>query len=228
MVFSDKPTKNVVSLYCIRHFVDVPRVIITIVPYDMKKLVPALVVVLCAISLLFTQSSFAQDQQSVGVPTSRPQATQTQNAIFIELGGNAVLYSLNYDRLLGQDYGFRVGFGYLGVSSGSQNNDGTSASASLLIIPATLNYFLASHSDGKVGSSKFELGAGIVLVDLSANVSGGGIGNAFSKSGFGGTATIGYRYQPYDGGVLFRIAFTPVFGSVGFLPWAGISFGFTF
>ena len=192
----------------------------------MKRLVLVSTAVFFVISLAFTTSAFAQDQHPVGVP--QESKMPTTNAIFLELGGNGVLYTVNYDRLLAQDYGFRVGIGYLGVSSGSNNGDGTSASASLLIIPATFNYFLASHTDGKVGSSKFELGAGIVLVDLSANVSGGGIGNAFSKSGLGGTATIGYRYQPSDGGVLFRVGFTPIFGSGGFLPWAGISVGFTF
>jgi len=44
----------------------------------------------------------------------------------------------------------------------------------------------------------------------------------------GGTATIGYRYQQNDGGFLFRIGFTPLFGSGGFQPWGGLSLGFSF
>jgi hypothetical protein len=194
----------------------------------MKRSVLVSAAVFFVISLSFIKTSVAQDQHSVGVP--QEVKTQASNSIFLELGGNGLLYTVNYDRLLAQDYGFRVGIGYLGVSSSSPDNGNgsTSASASFLIIPATFNYFFASHTDGKVGSSKFEVGAGIVLVDLSASVSGGGVGSAFSGSGVGGTATIGYRYQPSDGGVLFRVGFTPFFTSKGFLPWAGISVGFTF
>ncbi len=150
-------------------------------------------------------------------------AQQAPNAVFLELGGSAVLYSINYDRHLTPDMGFRVGFGYLGLSASSsdQSTDVSSASASVLIIPATFNYFLGT------GSSRLELGAGIVYVSLSASVSGG-VGSAFSGSGIGGAAVIGYRYQPSDGGLLFRASFTPIIGSGGFLPWAGLSVGYAF
>jgi hypothetical protein len=198
--------------------------------FNMKKVVPVLAVVF--FSFLFTRSSLAQ---SVGVPPQggTQMQTQTQNAIYLEILGNGILYTINYDRLLGQDYGFRVGLGYLGLSRSSSNNNddgGTTASASLLVVPATFNYFLASHSGGTVGSSKLELGVGIVFLDVSASVSSGGVGTLISGSGgfIGETATIGYRYQPYDGGFLFRIAFTPIFTKLGFLPWGGVSFGLTF
>jgi hypothetical protein len=49
-------------------------------------------------------------------------------------------------------------------------------------------------------------------------------------------ATLGYRYQPVEGGLMFRIAFTPLIGFAQALilvvpvvvPWAGISVGYGF
>lgn len=151
------------------------------------------------------------------------------NGIYVELLGNGMLYTINYDRFLLDNIGVRAGFEYIGLSASSPSGSGESASVSMLLIPITLNYFLASHDNGKVGSSKLELGAGILFVSLSASASGNA-GSIFSASGIGiaGTATIGYRYQPSDGGFIFRIGFTPIFGSGIFLPYGGLSFGYGF
>ena len=44
-----------------------------------------------------------------------------------------------------------------------------------------------------------------------------------------GTALIGYRYQPPDGGVLFRIGASMIAGRDGFFPlWPYASLGVTF
>ena len=95
-----------------------------------------------------------------------------------------------------------------------------SASAGLLIAPLMGNYFIGD------GSHKFELGAGPAIVNASASTDFG----TFDESGtfLFGTATAGYRFQPNDGGFVFRIGFTPLFGSTGFLPWAGLSLGYSF
>ena len=49
-----------------------------------------------------------------------------------------------------------------------------------------------------------------------------------STSGVVGTAIAGYRYVRPGGGFTFRAAFTPLFGEGGFLPWAGVAFGYSY
>jgi hypothetical protein len=163
-------------------------------------------------------------QNSVGTPRGSSSQDFAPNAIYVELLGNGLIYSVNYDRLISPSTGFRVGFGYIGISGGT-DADGNSISASLLTIPATFNYFIGSiDSRGMMSSSKLELGLGIVFVHAGASyggLSGGG-------SGIGGTATIGYRLQPWDGGFVFRIGFTPVFVLSDFLPYGGLSLGYSF
>lgn len=161
-------------------------------------------------------------QPSGSMPTAAAAATPARtahNAVYIELLGNGVLYSMNYDRMVTDDISVRVGLMYLSVSASSGD---ASAKASLAFIPVVGNYLL-----GK-GDHKFELGLGALLVYASAS---SGTSDDFvsgSGGGVGGTAVIGYRYAPHDGGFVFRGGFTPVFGQGGFLPWFGLSLGYAF
>ena len=186
--------------------------------------------VLCAM-LVISMSSVvslchAQGSGSVGVARQKPLNDDAPNAIYLELGGNALAYSINYDRFVSQDASIRVGFEYWGINGAVSVDgpDGAPVSASLVVVPATLNYFLASHNGRTVGSSKLELGAGIVYMHLG--VAFGGIKGA--GDAIGGTATLGYRYQPYDGGFVFRAGVTPIFVFNIIQVWGGISAGVAF
>ena len=69
--------------------------------------------------------------------------------------------------------------------------------------------------------NKIELGFGIVYA----------AGEDFDGREFGGvnvTATFGYRYQPVNGGYIYRIGLTPFFIDGEFQLWGGISFGNAF
>jgi hypothetical protein len=68
--------------------------------------------------------------------------------------------------------------------------------------PLMLNHLVGT------GSHRLETGVGVLA--------GGGVY---------GTATLGYRYQPPAGGLVFRSGFTPVLGSEGVAPWFGVSLG---
>jgi hypothetical protein len=142
-------------------------------------------------------------------------AAPAWNSIYLEGGGSAVAYSLNYERLLSNKLGLRIGFGYLPVS----NSTGTKH-ASITSAPLTLNWFPFSDT---TSSSKLEIGAGLSYVDLTKAAYGFAVVNTI-----GYTAIVGYRYQPWDGGFLFRIAFTPVIIAADFHAWGGISFGYGF
>jgi len=136
------------------------------------------------------------------------------NSLYLEFFGSGGLYSVNYDRLLTEEVGIRVGFMYFEADWFVFFTD-----MEMFLIPITLNYLVGT------GKHKFELGAGPVIVFGSVGFWGSDPG---SGSGVGWTGTIGYRYQQPNGGFLFRIGFTPVLFSGEFHPSGGLSLGFSF
>ena len=139
-----------------------------------------------------------------------------RHGIFLELGGNGLLYSVNYDYKLADHVSVRAGGMYVGARVRSADVRG-----SIMVVPLMANYLLGS------GSSRLELGVGVTLARIAGDV--GDSEGPFSESGLGSfTSTIGYRLQPRDGGFLFRIGFTPHFNGDSIEPWAGLSLGATF
>lgn len=144
--------------------------------------------------------------------TSTPaQAQEAKNSVFTELAGNSLIYSVNYDRRFGPKWTGRIGVMSAGVGD-----------VSLTFVPIMGNYLLGS------GNHRFEIGAGPQI--FNASIEGSGSFSGINESGtfIAGTATLGYRYQPMDGGFQFRIGVTPSFTAFGFIPWAGLSFGYAF
>ncbi|SDL52927.1 hypothetical protein SAMN04487898_12031 [Pedobacter sp. ok626] len=166
----------------------------------MKRILLLMLLGMCALS------NSAEAQES----TSRAQN------VFVEIGGQGILFSANYDTRFGNrrdGLGGRVGIGYVAI-------DGTSVTT----IPVSLNYLL-----GK-GKNFFEIGLGTTygsaklgddfLSDDDNNESG---------SAFIGTMSFMYRLQPVDSGFALRAGFTPVFTSNYFIPYyVGVSLGYTF
>jgi hypothetical protein len=145
---------------------------------------------------------------------------KAHNVIFLELGGNGLVYSINYERLLDEsDFSLRVGFSYISIGASS----GTStAKASIMTFPVLGNYYVGSRNH------KLQLGAGLTFMQIT--VSGGGNSSLVEASGFvpAPTAVIGYRYIPARGGFAFSVGFTPFIipsGDKVIYPWGGISFG---
>jgi hypothetical protein len=136
------------------------------------------------------------------------------NSLYFEIFGNGGLYSINYDRLFTPTLGARIGFMYFSADNSIFDID------QLILVPIMLNYFVGE------GSSKLELGAGIVFGSLETDF--WGLTNESSSTAVIGTATVGYRYQPVDGGFMFRAGFTPLFSSGGFLASGGLSIGVAF
>jgi len=136
------------------------------------------------------------------------------NSIFLELLGNGGLYSVNYERIFGDsNFSLRAGFSYFSLSAGD-------SSTSLITIPLLVNYYIGGLDH------KLQLGAGALGAYVSASTTSTGTGY-LSGSGVGvaGTAVVGYRYIPHDGGFNFGVGFTPIVGAGGFAPFGGISFG---
>jgi hypothetical protein len=169
--------------------------------FQLRSVVPASLVLLLALLLV------------PGAARAQAPARTARNAFYLELGGNAILYSLNYDRLFTDRVSGRVGVMFFGAAD-------KDSSAGVVATP-----IMASYLWGE-GNSRFETGAGLLLVS-------GGIDNVegYEDEGFGGaagTATLGYRYQRPAGGFVFRAGVTPVFSLDGIAPWFGISFGYSF
>jgi hypothetical protein len=137
------------------------------------------------------------------------QSQTSAKSIYAELGGPSIA-GLNFDMRLNKKedgLGARVGIGGFQV-------DGEGA----LFFPLGLNYLF-----GKDRKNYFELGAGATFVNVTGNAIDGDLSTTF------GHLSLGYRYQPAQGGFLFRAAVTPIFGKGFFVPYyAGISFGYKF
>jgi hypothetical protein len=146
---------------------------------------------------------------------------KAHNVIFLELGGNGLVYSINYERLIDEtDFSLRVGASYISIGASS---GGSTASASLMTFPVLGNYYLGGKNH------KLQLGAGLTFMQITVGA-GGGKSGLVEASGFvpAPTAVIGYRYIPARGGFAFSVGFTPFIipsGDKVVFPWAGISFG---
>lgn len=159
----------------------------------------------------------AVDNPSVKSTSSKER--KAKNLVYLELLGNGIAYSVNYERMLTDDLSARLGFSYLSVSLGSGSSK---AKADIVTAPILLNYTVGGRNH------RAELGAGATVIYASASSSDGGVTSSGEGAAIVGTGVVGYRYSPADGGFVFRAGFTPLFGKGGFLPWGGMSFGGTF
>ena len=138
-----------------------------------------------------------------------------QNTVYLELGGNALLYSINYERILPSDIALRAGAGYMSVGASS---GAVGASVSSLGIPITASY---------LGFGKLELGGGILFQRFSGTTSTG-FGDDIEAGVFVPMATFiaGLRLSPPGGGFNFKLGFTPMWHpDIGFFPWGSLAFG---
>jgi len=158
-------------------------------------------------------------QQADAMPDSTREAASApaRNALYVELLGAGLLYSINYDRhLIGRMHG-RVGYATFdfGFASGSDN---------LHLVP--MQFMFVSDAEDAL-----EIGAGVtMIVDQGRNAIRPHDSSAPSSDLRAvASLNVGYRYQPIENGFLFRIGFTPFIGYDGrFLPFGGISFGYAF
>lgn len=133
--------------------------------------------------------------------------------IFFEIFGPGLTISGNYDTRFTRKrdgLGMRIGIGY----------DGSNSTGGVVMLPVQVNYLIGKNT------RYLELGVGLTL--LSANDDGLPF-NSKGTSGLTiGTMTFGYRYQPVSSGFSFRVSFNELFNNANFVPYAGVSFGYTF
>ncbi|MGN6639130.1 MAG: hypothetical protein ACTHJ8_09485 [Mucilaginibacter sp.] len=153
------------------------------------------------------------DTTLMRVDTSSSNLVKAQN-LFLEIGGAGLAISANYDARFHKEragWGYRVGVGYFGAGGNT-----------VFTVPFQVNYLWGSKS------SFLELGAGTTFLNSTGTNQGNSKWEFDKVTGFIGTATIGYRYQPRAKGLNFRIAFVPILYDEGLIPAGGVSVGYTF
>ena len=145
---------------------------------------------LTAFLLLAVTASFAQS----------PLHPIRRNTFFLELGGNAMFYSLNYDRiLLSRDkwkLSGRVGALYLPLFQVSNR----------LMVGAPLE---VSYLRGR-GKHFLEIGVGGTVTYDTYPLSDTHIRDLAVM----GVFRVGYRHQKPEGGLFYKVGFTPLAGRV--------------
>ena len=135
-----------------------------------------------------------------------------QNQLYLELGGNSLVYSISYERLLSENFTIRGGFG---ITPGIIFAEGT-----FIHIPVTASYLIGSERhklEAGLGATYFA-GTDVEIFGLPAG----------DQSLIFLTGIVGYRYVS-PAGFVFRIFFTPLYSTEAdpyFYPSFGLSFGF--
>ena len=172
----------------------------------------------------------AADKPASSSGAKNERRREAKNAIYLDLLGPGVLYSINYDREIIPDLSARIGLSYMSIGASASDGAGTTASAkfSYLAIPITASYLGIGST-----SNMLELGGGPVIMNFSGS---GLVSSSDSAVKAGGSTTTvaltgmaGYRHQPADGGFVFRIGASPmVVLGANVLPWGYMSLGAAF
>jgi hypothetical protein len=157
------------------------------------------------------------------------------NSIYLEGLGAGLLYSINYERMVVDEVGVRLGFSYTSFgASATSGGQTTSASSSFITIPIT-----ASYIGIRSRKHALELGGGATIAYASGSASGVGASSSGSGAMPYGLVMVGYRLHPVDrAGFQFRVGLMALGGqglgfsndprNFGVLPWGYLSLGASF
>ena len=171
--------------------------------------------------LLFTHA-FSQDEKYVVKPPRDYQLNPAKNSIFVELGGNAGVFSLNIDRIYYYKPTFKISARF-----GAAVDMNHIYFEPIAVIENNFIFFKNPHH--------LEMGLGATL-KRRYNEKISGNNDYFWENILFGVTRIGYRFQKQDDGVFIRAALTPVvtsndalgFHANYFQLWAGASIGISF
>ncbi len=141
--------------------------------------------------------------QGIWVRVEDLPAREAPSAVYLELGGSAVAYSINYEHRFVPELGLRAGAGVFPLC--------VFHCETVVVLPLSIQAIVGE------GNHHFEVGGGVTITTLR------------DKDARFAIPEIGYRYEKPDGGFLFRALFTPLFrlnDLKDVTPWAGLSFGY--
>ncbi len=141
----------------------------------------------------------------------------TKNCIYLELLGQGILGSVNYEYRFSPNWSGRVGFTTESIFIPIGLDIDITGS------PIMIN-FLTGHA-----SHHFEMGLGVFAAWVKGDDFWGMKMDTDEEFMPLYTATIGYRHQPRTTGFIYKLGFTPLFNGDGEGSiWAGLSLGYTF
>jgi len=133
------------------------------------------------------------------------------NSAYVELGGSGLLWSVNYDRMLGENFSLRVGV------EGLKFYELCDCKSFFFVVAGTASALVFP------GAHKLEIGLGATTFIGTTDNSG------YKPAPITWlTGVVGYRYAPKHSGLMFRATLTPVFAGRPAFPWAGLSVGYQF
>ncbi|WP_242923691.1 hypothetical protein [Pontibacter liquoris] len=150
-----------------------------------------------------------------------------KKAIFVEAFGQGLHASVNYDMRFNKGVqsglGFRLGVG--GIFTGTANADAGKEATGVIAFPVGLNYLVGENRNS------FEAGIGLTPHYAQTDIYSSTRPEIVDQNGWGtnGYLNVGYRFQPLSKGLMFRLNWTPVINSTGFLAQNfGVSAGYSF
>lgn len=163
-------------------------------------------------------------------------AQQKRSSIYVELGGNTALYSVNYDHVFTISKKLRIaprlGFMYLPIEKFVRTDFGN------IRIPIELNLLWSNKDTPK---HFLEGGLGISFIQIQTRTMDPQSGTIKDGNRFGNVTTLrfGYRYQKSTGGLMFRAGLLVPIGQddfsrdimgddIFFTVFPGLSLGYSF
>ena len=145
------------------------------------------------------------------------QAVAQKNSLYLELLGNGIVYSINYDRSIPLSNKIslapRIGFEFLPHNNGSKYGN--------LSIPTEINLLISKNASSK---NHFETGLGLNFIGLKtyAGVINGSPAYDNNKFARITTLRVGFRHQQSSGGFMYRAGLlTPLAQDNHSKKWVG-------
>ena len=174
----------------------------------------------CLLFLTFWCSSVLLAQVKLA-PSTHNNRFRQRNNIHLELGGQGLFYSVNYERNILNYNNFKSSL-QLGVSFYPAPID----LRSRLWIPFSVNQLISFNQH------HLEAGAGILMTLFQNHSSMEGVLSHDNKMELHPTCKIGYRYQKPGGRMIYKALFTPIMlrelGTYEFIPLGAVSIGYSF
>lgn len=128
------------------------------------------------------------------------------NTLYLEIGGNNVFYSINYEKELIKNLSARIGISIMPITEYSNSGKHNNSNLFVTLMPT---YFINIK-----GNHFLELGGGI----------------SYGLETFFPAIAIGYRYIPDVYRIIFKLTFTPLLDKDIFdvFPWFGLGVGIKF
>jgi len=163
--------------------------------------------------------------------TVKLNAQELKHSLTLEIGGGGLLYSLNYEHYIKQNFVARAGVSFFLIKEKQ-----TEKSLKVMSIPLSFSYLQNIYHDKHF----LELGVGTMdLITSGDLVEYKGVTDIFLNP----YLIVGYRYRPMDKKWNFKLSFTPFYGTKsltnpteqGFQPfgkkiqlWGNIGIGYNF